>query len=278
MDCDEPEDQRLVSLHGDLFVGKRDVSELDSEYHLVLASEVPETILQTTGHSNVGFTNVFYYWNFYDVNYLLKGSQPAEAVPIVRAGFSEDDLISLAKSDRYLSYIRLLERYAKQPHGHYFPVELEEQLMAFERKHSAGITLRRKLLELRAPRFDIRPDNPSAQVSEKMRNEVLKYHSYSCIFDGRTRPEFPIHVHHVIPRRLIKQLSLPELLFTARENLVASCGGCNIVKSDQLSKADVLFYLSQFSVKDHPNNALLPFIERVRAFQQDDFWDDRNRL
>ena len=269
VDCAEPEDQKLIALYQDILAGRKDVSSLDNEYGLTLAVDIPKAVLEANGTSDRLFGVACYSWRFYDINYLLKDSKPGEAVPIGDAGFSEDDLVALGKPDQYLAYVRNLEEYAGEPKGHYFPVELEKQSMEFERKHSAKVRLRQKLLGLRSPRSRGLGDTSRPAVPEGTRNEVLQFHDYCCVFDGRTRPEFPIHVHHIIPQRLIERLSLPARLFTARENLVACCSGCNIAKSDELSKADVRFYLSKFSGEFHPNNPLLPFLQRIRDLQED---------
>lgn len=105
-------------------------------------------------------------------------------------------------------------------------------------------------------------------VRASVHNEVLKDHEYSCIFDGRTRPKFPIDVHHVIPQRLIERLELPESLYTNRANLVACCEPCNVAKSDKLSKEDVRFYLSQFSGNpNHPNAVLVRYLKLIQSLQ-----------
>src|SRR5437016_10308671 len=81
-DCPTAEDQNLVSLYRDILNVQKDVSSCDDEYSLRLAIKIPETIRRANGKSNAGFSPIFYYWNFYDVNYLLNDSQPSEAVPI----------------------------------------------------------------------------------------------------------------------------------------------------------------------------------------------------
>lgn len=258
-----------MGLWQDVFAQRKDVSALDTEYMLVLAVEVPEHIAQMTENSNAGFCPTFYYWNLYDVNSLLNESQPSEAAPISTAGFTEDELIMLGKSDRYLAYIRSLEGYAGKPRGHYFPIELEEQIGTFEKKHSEKVKLRQRLLGLREPRGKEFLKSTSVSIPEKLRTKVLEYGNYSCLFDGRSRPEYPIHVHHIIPQRLIRQLNLNDRLFLARENLVAVCRGCNIAKSDELSKVDVRFYLEKFSDWNHPNYPLLSSLKKIRAIQDE---------
>ena len=255
----DPRDQSIVALFQDIVTQRKDVSELDDECSLVLAI-APECI-QGSGAK--------YYWKLYDVDYMLRGaSPPPNAVPIGEAGFSENDLLALATPDRYLSYIRNMETYLDIPEGHYFPKELEKQVLDFERQFNAKAKLWQKLLQLRVPRDAFPVETACETVSPKMKNAVLQFHAYSCFFDGKTRPEVPIHVHHVLPRRLIQRLSLPERLYTARENLVACCGGCNIVKSDELSKPDIQFYLKQFADPTHPNNRLIPFLENIRNLQE----------
>ncbi len=266
-DVNTPEDQKLVSLYKRLLGDAADVSELDDVSSLVLAVDIPTSILTATGKSGRGFAADCYGWNLYDVNYLLKGTKPSEAAPISEAGFTDEQLVLLAKDDSYLDYIRALEVYDGRSRGYHFPIELEQEIKTMERRMAAKGKLNKLLVGLR----DNSPakTSPSQKVSESLRNEILQFHNYVCIFDGRCRPEFKMHVHHVIPQRLIKRLALPERLFTARENLVCACSGCNIVKSDELTQADVRFYLVQFANPKHPNHPLVKFLERFQQLQQE---------
>jgi 5-methylcytosine-specific restriction endonuclease McrA len=265
-DCQHPEDKKWVSLFQALLKGEKDISVFDDESRLTLAADVPKSILNATGKSGVSFSQSNYYWHFYDIHFLLNNQQPTYAVPISEAGFSESDLADLAKPDHCLEYVRLLEEYSGNPKGHYFPVELEKKMIEIERRHNAKARLHEKLRTLRNP-MTKSTKNLSPQVPKKLKNIVLQFHNYTCIFDGQTRPDFPIHVHHIIPVRQIEKLSLPVYLFTARENLVACCEGCNIAKSDELSKPDIRFYLLQFNKPDHPNYPLIPLLKQIEQLQ-----------
>ena len=258
-----------MALFQNLLLGKADISELDQVSYLALAADVPIEIANATGKSGRGYGPVCYGWNLYDVSYLLNGTMPAEAVPITEAGFTDEQLVLLAKADSYLKYIRALEIHDDRPRGYHFPVELEEEIKVMERRMAAKGKLNTLLAGLRDSSSANTSAPPAPKVSESMRNRVLQFHEYICVFDGRSRPEFKMHAHHVIPQRLIKRLALPERLFTARENLVCACSGCNIVKSDELTQADVLFCLAQFSNPSHPNHPLAKFLERIRQLQQE---------
>jgi hypothetical protein len=266
-DCGTEEDRRLVSLHIGMLAGEVDVSVLDDEFSVKLAIDIPEVVREADGRSGRGLHARIYHWKFHDVNYLLKGEMPSEAVPVSEAGFFEDDLIALGTAEDFLTWIRLHERFLGEPKGYRFPVALEEKFRDFQSKNLARVKLRQKQLGLRLSGGgrSARGDPPS--VPESMRNEVLKDHDYRCLFCGRGRPEFRIDVHHVFPRRLIERLDLPERLFTARENLVACCAGCNVAKSDEVSKEDVRFYLCQFARVDHANNRLVSALELLRKLQ-----------
>ena len=268
-DVDTIEDKKLVSICQHLLTGKADISELDEVSYLALAADVPTKIVEATGKSSRGYILVCYGWNLYDVNYLFEGTQPSEAVPISEAGFTEDQLVLLAKEDSYLRYIRTLEKHNSNPKGYYFPVELEEKIKTTERRMAAKGKLTKLLVGLRGNSSAKTPASQAPKVSASLRNEVLQFHEYSCIFDGRSRPEFKMHAHHVIPQRVIKQLALPERLFSARENLFCACSGCNIVKSDKLTQADVRFYLAQFSNPIHPNYLLIKFLEKFRELHNE---------
>jgi hypothetical protein len=233
----------------------------------MLAVDITENI--SDANNKRGFMGVDYYWNLSDVNYLLKGTKPSGAVSIEQAGFTEEQLALLAKEDSYLKYIRALEAHDSKPAGYYFAVELEDKIKSMERQMTAKGTLNRLFAGLRDNQRSNNFTSQAPKISESMRNEVLQYHDYTCIFDGRSRPEFTMHVHHVIPQRSIERFNLSERLFTARENLVSACSGCNIVKSDELSQADVRFYLAQFSNPTHPNHSLVKFLEQIRQLQQE---------
>lgn len=265
MDCVSEEDQGLIQKCKEVLNLKKDIAELDS-HSLFLAADIPDTINEATGQSRQPYSLKIYTWKLADVEYLLKGIRPAEAIEIRRIGLSSDDLLHLASNTRYLSFIRDYEKGSLQSEGHYFPLSLEKKLRVIEDQTAAQVSFRKKLLALKrtpGPRISSSP-----QVTEKIRNKVLQYHNYACIFDGKTRPDFAIHVHHVIPRKLIERLHLPESLFTARENLVASCSGCNITKSDELNPKDIAFYISQFSSLEHPNNALVSYLRKIQELQR----------
>jgi len=265
VDCPSQQDQKLLHICAGIFRATQDVAELDSERSLALAIDIPESVVDATGTSDRHYQPTIYSWNLYDVNYLLRGTRPAEAVDIATLGLSNDDLLQLANNDRYLAFIRAFGKASQRPVGYYFPISLEKDLRKLEEQTTAQANLRRKLLRLkRAPAVRacacVRP-------TQKVRNEVLRFHEYTCIFDGKARSDCAIDVHHVIPRRLIQRLHLPESLLTARENLVAACTGCNVAKSDELHPTDVTFYLRQFASFDHPNHALVPLLRRIQLLQ-----------
>ncbi len=256
----EPEDWRLRSLYKDIIAGEKDVSELDDEGGLKLAIDVPAT--SYLGHPT------FYYWKLKDVCYLLDDARPAEGVPIRQAGFCEETLLALDKCDPYLPYIRDYEKCMGRPKGYYFPVEREQNLNDFEGKLFAKFNLRQRIAGLKKPKHAARKPSSGPQVSSSMRNDVLQFHQYECFFDGRKRPKVILQVHHIFTRKMIECLGLSPRLFTARENLVASCSDCNVAKSAKLSNIDVNFCLSQFSFKTHPNHALIPHLQKLRDLQQ----------
>jgi 5-methylcytosine-specific restriction endonuclease McrA len=267
-DVESEEDQNLISIYQRLLAGDTDVSEIDCLYSLTLAVDIPVSIQSMTGKSGALFGVRRYGWNLYDVSYLLEDRTPSEAVPIAKAGFTKERLSRLAKNDSYLKFIRTLETYAGKNRGHYFPVELESEIRKREERLAAEGKLNRLLVDLRnGPTKMEGSKKASKAVSESARNSVLQFHDYGCIFDGKTRPEVSLHVHHVIPQNLIKRLHLPERLFTARENLVCACSGCNLAKSDAVSRADVRFYLRQFESPGHPNHPLVSILQKLEELQ-----------
>jgi hypothetical protein len=262
-DCEE--DREVVARYQRIYSGASDVADLDDHYSLCLAVTIPEAIAKADGATDRFFLTDHYRWNLYDVDYLLKGSRPDEAVALDRAGFDEDRLLDLAAPDRYLAYVRALEEFAGMPKGHYFSKELEEELATFERQHRASAKLRARL---RGLRVDLPQSTCAPPVTESMRHAVLQDGGYRCVFDGRGRPESSIHVHHIIPQKLIDRLGLSERLYSARENLVACCAGCNIVKSDKLTATDIKFYFEQFLDPAHPNHSVLEYLAIIRNLQQ----------
>lgn len=270
VDCDEPEDQTQVALHQQLFRGEKDPSAMDSEYSFMLALELPDEILGTTGRSGAHFSPRRYFWNLYDVNYLLEGAKPAEAIPLSEVGFDEDSLLSLAKAgDRILPYIRALEEFAGHHRGYYLKPHLEDKLKEFEGKFAGKVKLSQKRSELRD--FSAGSSSAEQALSPGRKNEVLQYHGYTCFFCGKGRPEATLHVHHVIPRSWIKKISLSERLHSARENLVASCEACNLAKLDRLTRADIEFYLRQFARSNYAKNQpLIPLLKRIEELQRHD--------
>lgn len=262
VDCEEDTD--VVIRYKRIHAGALDVGVLDNQYSLTLAVNIPDDIEQANGTSNRLYVTDRYYWDYPDVIYLLQNGSPA-SVDIAEAGFDTDRLIELASPDRCLAYIRALEEFSCKPKGHYLPIHLENKLAQFERQHRGGAFLR---ASLRGLRVDLDPILPSSTIPETTRNAVLQYNRYQCIFDGRGRPDHHLHVHHIIPKKLIERLGLSIRLYSARENLVACCAGCNIVKSDKLTPADINFYFSQFSDSHHPNHGILAYLVKIRDLQQ----------
>lgn len=264
VDCEDNID--VVNQYKRIHAGTLDVGYIDDQFSLTLGVNIPADIEKANGTSNRLYMTDRYYWDFSDVIYHIQHECPA-SVDIAEAGFDTDRLMELASPDRCLSYIRAVEEFAGRPKGHYFPIQLENQLALFERQQRGNAVLRAKLKGLRV---DLDPRRPNATVSDATRNMVLQDNCYQCIFDGRGRPDYHLHVHHIIPRKLIERLGLSKRLYSARENLVACCAGCNIVKSDKLTPADINFYFSQFGDPQHPNHGILPCLEKIRDLQKID--------
>lgn len=261
------EDPEANAKFKSILEGKEDVSDMDDHGSFTLALELHTSVLSKTGNSG---NNASYYWNLWDVDYLLNGTKPPSAVPISDAGFTAEQLATLAKDDSYLEYIRAYEDSLGKPKGHYFPISLEAKINAREKRLAPVRKLNKLRSGLKEEKSTKRQSGATSNIPETLRNKILQFHGYACIFDGRTRPEVDLHVHHVIPRKLIQRLSLPERLFLDRENLVCACSGCNIAKGDDVAPADVAEYLKQFRDPSHPNHPILKFVEKIKILQSEE--------
>jgi hypothetical protein len=270
VDCLDPDDRQSILTLKAILRGEMDVREFDSEFVFVLALDMPEhvgTCDGTTGRSV--FVEPFK-WDVSDVAFLVEENRPIHHPSISEAGFSKKDLLRLANPRHSaVDYIEDLEIHAGYKKGHYLGSGGKDRLIELEKSLAAKIRLFQKRDQLSD--YLRAPQKVDVSIGGKIRNNVLQDHEYACIFCGKARPDVALHVHHVIPRGIVKKLQLDEGLYTCRWNLVCACVECNLAKSDNLAAQDLRFFIKQIESGSLANNRmLLPTLIKFENLRQGD--------
>jgi hypothetical protein len=248
--------------------GKECVSSLEASTQLILKADLPDNILSLVATSGDVVKWSYWYWKAWDVEYLIKRGQPAEAVPIEGAGISAPFLDSIIDQRSCIPFLEnveiLLTEGSKQ--GYVLANEIRQGIQ--EREARLLATLRIAALK-GLPSSGKRPSETHSEspVPIKTRERVLRRDNYRCIFCGATADRMKLEVNHIVPRSLIRKLNLSKLLFLEEMNLCTTCWPCNRSKSDTLHREDIQFYLQSFSNPNHPNNAVVPFLEAIMKLQ-----------
>lgn len=270
VDCNEPKEKELIDTLKAILRGEKDVSEFDNECEFILALKIPDDVESCDGTTERIFNVEFFKWDVPDVACLVEGFMPVGNSGISAAGFSEKELLRLA-NPRHSSvdFIEGLETHSGRVKCHYLTSNGKRKLRELEKRFSAKAKLSQKRDQLADPLRD--PQKIRNSTGGKIRNEILQDHNYTCIFCGRASPDVLLHVHHIIPKSIIKKLHLDEGLYTCRWNFVCACMECNLAKSDTLAPQDVKFFIEKIeSGKLEKNRRLLPALKRFADLRQSD--------
>lgn len=85
-------------------------------------------------------------------------------------------------------------------------------------------------------------DNKRKPISKRMRFEVLKRDSFTCQYCGKQPPDVILHIDHIKP---VSKGGKNTML-----NLVTSCSGCNLGKSNKELSDDSAVKKQQAQIKD----------------------------
>ena len=250
------EDGSLLRTVQAVAAGNACVSELERPTEIIVKAEFPGDISSYTEESDFdtrkGIAWRAYCWKTYDVECLLRSTQPAEAVSLGDAGIEEEYLESLAAPTSCIPFLEdTVEIYQNESGRNGYILKGQRKRAIQERER---ILLAQKRLEdrKRSPHQSRRANrspsaSPGPRITKKLRHKILLDYGQRCISCGKDSSIIAIEVDHIIPRNLIKNLNLDDKLHTAPENLAAMCIDCNRGKSGRLTKGDIQFYLQKFS-------------------------------
>ena len=268
VDCDDPGEMRAIDTLKLIVRGDLDASSFDTAYEFILALQIPCEIKACNGTSGRSIFVESYKWHVADPVFLVDDEMQATYADIAVAGFTASELFHLANSKHSaVDYIEGLEKYAGYKKGHYCGSQAKQKLRDLEKRNMALIKMARKRSTLYVSSRTTRTQADS--ISQKMRNEVLQDHEYTCLFCGKGRPNVLVEAHHVIPKNIVMKLRLDMNLLSCRWNLVAACKGCNGAKSDTLAPEDLRFITSHIASGHlEKNRRLMPFLEQFAGFSK----------
>ena len=251
--------------------GKTCISELEPTDEITIAWTIPTTaellecVERCRHRDNATISYRALYWRLSDVVHLLRGGGSASYSQI--SDISELDraqIRGLASPRSIIPLLRYAAEAAKQPE--LFPTKAEEERIRIaEKRIFAGLKLeaeKRKFLRTQRTSRDAR-----VALSPSVVSRVLANHQSCCFFSGCSSQDTRLHIHHIIPCRIIELLRLPRELFTAEFNLVPVCQDLNLAKSATLTKEDVALYLKRFAEPSHPNHRVLEYLKSVEHLQ-----------
>jgi hypothetical protein len=86
-------------------------------------------------------------------------------------------------------------------------------------------SVKKWMTESNVPEKVVKDPRGSRTARPKLRFEVFRRDSYKCQYCGRSAPEYPLHVDHIVPWSKGGK--------TVIENLVTACSECNLGKSNR---------------------------------------------
>jgi hypothetical protein len=266
-DC--PEDLEYLRRIQSVASGKECISLIEASYQLILRADFPGDLLARDGTSGDGIEWSYWYWKAWDVEYLFKQGQPAEAIPIEEAGITRTFLETIVDQRSCIPDLEdiqvLLEQgsrkgYTLDNHTRKSIEQREAKLLAAMR-----IATRKGLSSGKKPIQNDTHGDPTLPI--KVRERVIRRDSYRCVFCGATGEHTRLEVNHIIPRSLIRKLSLSQSLFVDEANLCTTCWSCNRSKRDTLHKEDIAVYIERFREPSHPNHGVVHFLETISTLQ-----------
>jgi hypothetical protein len=266
-DC--PEDLEYLRRIQSVASGSECVSLIEASHQLILRADFPDDLLERDGTSGAGVEWSYWHWKAWDVEYLFKQGQPAEAIPIEEAGITRKFLESIADQKSCIPFLEDVEILFEEGSRKGYTLNNHNRKLIEQRE--AGLLAAMRIATLKGLSSGKRPIqnniNGDPALPIRVREKVIRRDSYRCVFCGATGEQTRLEVNHIIPRSLIRKLSLSKSLFVDEANLCTTCWLCNRSKSDTLHKADIVFYIERFRDFDHPNHGILHFLEAISTLQ-----------
>ena len=262
--CDCRDDLPRIQQLQSVVAGNACLSELERPYWLFVKAQIPDEVAALDGTSDAPIVWRVFYWKLWDIESLVTNTRPAEAVPLGDAGIDIEFLESLERPQSCLPMLRQTQIMLNG--GYELRPDVKAAIDEKEKLLLASIRLSKMKPSGLA---NTGPTNPhhNSRIPPKLRERVLRRDSYRCVFCGNGPPNTQLEVNHVIPRRLIRRLSLDSTLHKSDKNLCTTCFSCNRGKSDNLAPEDIDYYRNAFSSPQHPNHSLLPFLMNISDMQ-----------
>jgi hypothetical protein len=205
-------------------------------------------------------------WKVWDVFCLIRDRKPSEAVTLESSGISRPLLKNIGNTSSCIPILKELREHIKYDE---LTTETIGKIEDIERRIFSEIKLRKLkgsamegIDEKSSQKYSVSP------ITDKQRRTILRRDQFRCIFCGKGSPETILEVDHIIPRSIVRKLSLDFALNDAEYNLCTTCKGCNREKRDNLFREDIMHYLSLFSQPQHPNHKVLPILKRISELQE----------
>lgn len=261
--CDCLEDILIVKQMKSICSGKTCLSAFDDIDHYHIAASFPDDWRNYYGESEENIIWSDYHWKVWDVLYLIDNTHPYEAVNIRDTYISYNYLDSIEEP---ISCIPILKELRKISSFDNLTSEKINKIEEIEKKLFTVAKLRKMKGSANYIAKTKEDYSDNKNISAKTRKEILGRDNYKCIFCGNDSSEKKLEVDHIIPRSLVKRLSLNSELNSAVYNLCTTCYDCNRGKRDNLTKEDVEYYLEKLIYKED-FIPIIEYLEKIKDLQ-----------
>lgn len=139
-DC--PKDLELIRQIQDVVKGKICVSNIERlSYHFMIKAVFPENIMDLDGTSDELIEWHFFSWKVWDAETLITHRNPAEAVPLIKAGIEADFIDTLAHPSSCLPILRETEKMFQENSAYTLDSKIASEIKKIETPLIARIKL-----------------------------------------------------------------------------------------------------------------------------------------
>lgn len=252
--------------------GELCISELDAPDVMTLAWQIPsseeiaKSVERFRRHPTATISYTTYGWYWSDILRFPRGIDSSNYQRIAdRPELSRAKIRALSTNVSILDFLHYAAEAAQDPKQH--PTKIEAiQIKQEETRLFALLKLADKQRKL-TPVKKANREPREFVVSPRIKERVLAHHQSRCLFSGISSLKAELHIHHIIPCRVIELLRLPKALYTAEFNLVPVSADLNLAKSANLSPEDVAKCLEWFAAPSHPNHGLVKYLRLIQQMQ-----------
>lgn len=252
--------------------GELCVSELDAPDAMTLAWQIPsseelaKSVERCRSRPNATISYTTYGWYWSDIVRFLRGIGSANYKQVVDCpDLSRAKIRALAANLSIIDFLHYAAEAAQEPSLR--PTKSEEAKIKQEEKRLFALQKLTAKQRKLPPAGKVTRVPREFSVSSSIKNRVLANHKSCCFFSGISSLKAELHIHHIIPCRVIELLRLSRSLFTAEFNLVPMCADLNLAKSANLSPEDVALCLERFAAPSHPNHGLVKYLRLIQQMQ-----------